>query len=505
MTIRTRQALTSALASALLLHLLVGPTRTWGYETDAHAKMTELAAEPDIEEYISDLYGPVEQRCERECALEQMRTGSIQEDAFINVNDHFHNPLDNEGLRATIRGDQCLDRFCFVGSISGRSTPVYFLAGTSKTSWGSARDLLGDVIAGRTRRERDRSSREMFRALGHLVHLLQDQASSFHVRNDPHPEGQGFGLLVERPALDHHVAEPDVVEGIHNRNPPVNPEDGLLEMQSALGLGNPISNLFDINHYTSNSQCSHPSGTVGISEYAASHFVSARTLLAVDGRSVCPAPSDFLACPDDRCTYFPPDQIRPILQAEVDPATGRAKYTEAVARDHVEMLIPEAIGYSHEMLEYFFRGVGQLEIALVKRLIVVRNMSEDTLYSGVLAVYSDEGGARKPVLALALPQPLVPGRAFVILPDFPAAGGSPGPVDFVEPWPIEPDDIFLARPQVSVFTPNPFESNGPFVATARFIGAMGRPGAAPEPHGVASRTCELESNPSSSRFGLCIE
>jgi len=140
---------------------------------------------------------------ETECTIKEwLRYGAEKEDEerwftlidfslrFLN---HFHNPL-------------CDDSSCDFGGLNDGLIPA-FSHGQSALLWAQddvsqAREVEGDQSWNKVRtlfyqaltsvNDTERQSRfaQMFKGLGHQMHLVQDMAVPAHVRNDAHPEYQ---------------------------------------------------------------------------------------------------------------------------------------------------------------------------------------------------------------------------------------------------------------------------------------------------------------------------
>lgn len=500
----------------------VYPALASSYEVEPHAEMTEIAvSEGDLgKKYLANVQGDANSgTITFDTALEQLRRGSKEEDAAGRVVNHFHEPLSNSGLRAKlgrigeIGAQPCpAGRKCLIGDFIGSPAPNYAFAGApgitsilpmvgNKNSWTAARERLRRALVLSSARDRAMNARRMFEGLGHVVHLIQDQASPAHVRNDPHPGNDLFGLLADDPALDHEAATVNRVKaiGMGTAAQPavrIDPDDALLQAPSALNAGNPGSNLFDVNSYTLASGCAQPSAQVGISEFVASHFVSNDTIpTGAPSDFPCPPLADILnGCGANGCFYTAPDGTGPILAVEQNAQTGELMYTLPVADENIEQLIPQAIGYTRESLDYFFRAVGKLEIKALKSGFLVTNRSNETLRQGDLELLYERRGRRRRLFRTAIRELIPPNRSIAVLSEDaladPARSGLSGGELVI--------GFRAAGVSLSEFRRFLSELNllDPFPLVAVFSGAIGPSDAAAEPNGIASRVCKIRGRDS---------
>jgi hypothetical protein len=98
--------------------------------------------------------------------------GSAFEDYGSRFRNHFHNPLTNAGLSDMFPGKSAVD-----WAISDPE---------NEWSWINARTYFYNALTSETQTARNDQFAKMFRALGQVVHLIQDASVPEHVRNDQH-------------------------------------------------------------------------------------------------------------------------------------------------------------------------------------------------------------------------------------------------------------------------------------------------------------------------------
>lgn len=300
--------------------------------------------------------------------IEWFENAGVYEDepGYVRSLNHFHDPLQPwylAGFDRTFRSslvwaqDQGL-----VGSLLG-----------GDWSWRRARDSFYKGLTSLNKVSRERHFADTFRALGQVMHLVQDVSVPAHVRNDPHIYMDLFGRRVGRYHYESWVNDnlfkiplvPVFVDrGIFNFTPePIAPV--------------PIANLFDTNQYNGANLGVTTSSRIGIAEYANANFFSEGTIFR---NYPHPAYWD--------TNYFSLDWRNPeLIEAEDGRQDGKI-YIKKVAgerlaslsyisydcvrkgdygscplvldgkvyEEYASKLIPRAVGYSVALLDYFFRG-----------------------------------------------------------------------------------------------------------------------------------------------------
>ena len=287
---------------------------------------------------------------------------------------HFHDPTANVGLGGE-------------SAINWALAPIGSQSPGGPWSWNDAREYYFKALISSSKTERDENWGKTFRALGQVMHLIQDGANPAHVRADAHLDLSFlFGTLgrIDVDGLHDYMAVKSVSSYVGGGT--VRPDSILLESTGAT-RPEPFSNLFDHNTYTG----LNPEGTsgldVGVTEYAHANFFSDDTIpFQVLGTPSHNFPS--LAELIPATGPFPSGKAYLTLLrlgSSADPSARVAKYTgnqalakfslsnlslgligrlkldNAVYDAQAQNLIPRAVGYSAAVLDYFFRPQYTLE------------------------------------------------------------------------------------------------------------------------------------------------
>lgn len=309
---------------------------------------------------------------------------------------HFHNPL----KPWTEAG---LDDW-FIAHYTGESSLLWAQDGEKQQtivegdwSWQRTREYYLTALLSPTEPERQANFAKMFKGLGHIMHLIQDAAVPDHVRNDAHPEdaimkknlrgSKYFEAWAKKQANTiNALAEEAVMPSLSF------PEQGE-------GLA-PITVLFDADFYYG----TNPSASLsqGLAEYTNANFFSGDTVFAAeryatDDRHYFPFPKksstdlqsyisgskqpETITGDDgkedtaiwiskigdgEQIEHFvrPSYLTKSVLSTLGEGATFYRTFyrDERCHEDYARHLVPRAVGYSAELLNYFFRG--NIEITL---------------------------------------------------------------------------------------------------------------------------------------------
>jgi hypothetical protein len=238
-----------------------------------------------------------------------------------------------------------------------------------------------------TRAARDRNTALLFRALGHVVHVLQDMAQPQHTRNDAHPtcESALVRALVGESSWFEDYTETRTLGGIFR----------------ARGEPSPSLRLDGYASPRLTSPQDFFTGSRGLADFSSRNFLSAGTnfgSVEAEGRP-CRGLAEPPCNPSQYGERQQPFSIRSVtgttvagtvtllLHSMQDPVTGATipdvpVSTRSVWDQHLEarafpprftlntinydaaadILLPRAVGYSAGLLDYFFRG--QLGVSL---------------------------------------------------------------------------------------------------------------------------------------------
>ncbi len=364
----------------LLIGSLFLPCFTMAFEVKTHRQLTEKAIESNesqLNTYLVDnlgLEGGLNEQLGDYTARGWMIEGSDfeDEDGFTRPINHFHDPITDEGLTV----------FTAVSAIDWSLSPMGAQSPGGPWSWNDAREYYFKALTLSTKAERDEQWGNLFRALGQIMHLLQDQASPAHVRNDPHLAFLGIG---DPDGLHDFMAVREVATyvglGI------IGPDPTLLE-QAHQTQPVPVANLFDYNQYTGSNPEASLGGQAGMAEYANANFFSDDRIPGQIGtgslffRSYshpslaelvpAPVPSPYLTLPRLGSAAFPSARTAKLTGNQAVAKflltntnldlLGQLQLDDAVYDAQAQNLIPRAVGYSAAVLDYFFRG--ELDVSL---------------------------------------------------------------------------------------------------------------------------------------------
>ncbi|HUK56956.1 MAG TPA: hypothetical protein VLY20_09895 [Nitrospiria bacterium] len=354
--------------------------------------------------------------------------GSAFEDYGSRSRNHFHNPLTNAGLSDVFSGKSAVD-----WAISDPE---------NEWSWTNTRTYFYNALISETKTERNDQFAKMFRALGQVVHLVQDSSVPEHVRNDQH-------LISAIPVLGAFGYEPWILGH-------VNP----LSFSATTFSFPPnfqLRSFWDTDTYVDSPLQQGP--LTGLAEYTNYNFFSEDTIfterfsktdahyfphprkeftdailkeeIAEDGQTdqvyyVHGYQANLLATVSYTSIYIPPLTVIEGWQYNRDPN---------VYQEYAGRLIPMAISYSAGLLDYFFRG--QIEVTPVQDGLKVKNVSSETMDSyfdlaaggtiGDLSVYYDDLNiTRQYLVDYPLSAPLNPGQEISISFPRPADNIKPG-------------------------------------------------------------------------------
>ena len=219
-----------------------------------------------------------------------LREGSKLEDALIpqaRSQHHFHDPIRNAGL------DNRTDYPDWEGAptrlspfdLRGESALFWITTGTSITrypknnldTWEETRNRFYESLISSSAPDREQYMAEMFLALGHILHMIEDMGVPAHARND-------FLFAHYRSSLPRDRGEPLEMwaEGqvsAANNNIPSN---WLTGWTSTPRIFNKVSNYFDTDTRNSNDYLGDgilpPEGIWGLSECTNYQFMSTSTV-----------------------------------------------------------------------------------------------------------------------------------------------------------------------------------------------------------------------------------
>ena len=329
--------------------LLFVPFTALALRGDTHYKLNEYIAKNTFNSFSLDGYlknylgvqNGVETSLGDKNVYEWLSHGGEAEDSSVGFRylNHFLDPIDNTGLWGHESAANWALAVEGVQSIVGEDY-----------SWNDARAYYFKALTSPDSYMRRTSFAKTFRALGQVMHLVQDMSVPEHVRNDAH----GFGSAYEKWAASKNAPAVDTYA---------------LYIPFTPGPDYPLSvaNLFDTDRYTGvNPKVTTENTTIGLAEYTNANFLSPDTIFSsfpypvyagmtaevLDGDKLYLVKAEnagtdkYLALAQNFYTYLPQDYKKLALTTK----------DTAVHTNYANHLIPRAIGYSSQVLSYFFRG-----------------------------------------------------------------------------------------------------------------------------------------------------
>ncbi len=188
------------LAYMLFLFMLVYNNAGYALEVETHEAMNEYIASTilngfSLSDYLNKNLGFTkgkEEEINGKKVYKWLRDGGYYEDKpawtipYLRSVNHFHNPLltwESAGLNDTVLGINYTGQSSILWSQNSNQD----LGG--KWSWYDARDYFYKGLTLTSKVERDSAMANTFRALGQLMHLIEDASVPAHVRKDIHLEG----------------------------------------------------------------------------------------------------------------------------------------------------------------------------------------------------------------------------------------------------------------------------------------------------------------------------
>ena len=435
--------------TALALVLVAFPSAATAYDIPTHKgfalRATEIA-ERLHDSLVKDLdlpdgrasllsNGPLTLR-----VAEWIREGAGEEDRpFWRVRHHFHNPL-SPWPAAGLTLDTNLPVALGASSIVwGQRRFQEGPAGGGTWSWPFARQRFLAALTNAAPSERETAFADTFRALGHLTHFIQDATVPAHVRNDMHlwlPLGNDRFFPANSDWYEDWVEE--MLDRSLDQQDPRFP--GLLALPPKRPLRlvlhsehpeapMPIAGLIDTDQFAEGGAPPLLLGphAFGVAEVTNANFLSRDTIFTfvvrpslvdigepfvearLDGTFRRYAPKITRGTPTVEISHFVAESALAHRLAAVPTAPPPSVLwilDDVVHERYARELIPRAIGYSAELLDYFFRG--RLAVDLVPDPVdpsVVRvigtNDSSEALHEGTLTLHADRlTGERGPATAL---------------------------------------------------------------------------------------------------------
>jgi hypothetical protein len=411
-----------------------------------HPDMTQIAAEySHLNNYLVDNIGLNNGLKTRipsngtNSILDLLRKGSTDEDIPIcRSSNHFHNPLKSWDQSYMSDAPWFINEYCsswqpIYSNITwgtGYLSPVgtKFTRPRQWMGWGDARDYYYWALTATSNTYRETYLASTFQALGQVSHLLQDMAVPAHVRNDFTSHLSFIGFISWNP-IDWFGS---LYEDYVKNNP------GIVASASPkpISLTNPrLTDFWDTDRYRGDNPSASP---LGLAEFTNANYFSDTTIInnRPSGEHYFNYPvvnsQNSQICEDyvlgkntirkyvsrkDRGECPPVTEERKadhyaavsILQSGIPVANEnlhllRLWLDKNVHDTYARDLVPQAVGYSAALLDYFFRGniqgvavpiFFQGDLSFMK--LKIKNMTPDeTMRNGNLMLtyrYRPPGGA----------------------------------------------------------------------------------------------------------------
>ncbi len=327
---------------------------------------------------------------------------------------HFHSPLKPWADAGGPLGQS---------SVYWQQNPNQGLGGT--WSWPVARQRLFDFLTLPGPAAREQALADTARALGQVMHLVQDAASPAHTREDPHLIHDGYEARIEelRVSLDATLrsrfaallAAPSTLTATTVFTSTGDPRAPV-----------PVARLIDGDGYRGTVQTYATGAQAGLAEYTSGGYVSDDTIFlgfALPRReSLGPATFDPPVDTPGARRYFPKTTDGDVITHFVAEGAlyerllfrgqlvGGFILDDRVYEDYAAQLIPRAVGYSAGLLDYFFRSNFDFTVDVSsndpgKRLLTISIppvLSAETM-DGTFTLYAeDRDGLRSAVPGASL-------------------------------------------------------------------------------------------------------
>lgn len=330
-----------------------------------------------------------------------------------------------------------------VGTVQGIPAPDWALpkepGGPNKFSFRDARVYQFKSVTEPQETDREKNAALLFRALGQVIHLVQDMAQPQHTRNDPHAGCERFPanyLAGEHSWYEEYIDMRAQGRTFGNRQtlpltfgdyaPPrfTTPRD-FWGNDAQTGLAD-----FSSRNFLS-AGTNLPAGCAGQPDDPAQGIPGAPglpqppcdpaspeyqrvetpfSLTSVDGQTVSGVVTLFKRTAQDRLTGAAVGPVAVTSQSLWDQfleAEGRQlsfSMNTLVYDEIIQPLLPRAVGYSAGLLDHFFRGrlAMEAEPALLgdrggARTVLIRNLSAEPMRGTITFYYDDDlDGERKP-------------------------------------------------------------------------------------------------------------
>lgn len=330
--------------------------------------------------------------------------GSKDEDypTFCRASNHFHNPIHSgDWLQSQMSDSVWVDLAC---GTNGRYSNVTWATGFTvpgagyigprigknvnssgmlynapqDMGWDNAREYFYGALTATDPAVREERFANSFRAIGQVMHLLQDMAVPAHVRNDmeshlfnawnPKNWGNEFekyvvtdysAVSINPTAFKPTFAAPMRPTDFWDKNiyTGANPSDGTKQGLAEYANANYFSNSTISGNYLVSANHQFPYPKLTNSNYICTDYLPGSTdKTKYISRKPCPTNGD----PVDHFVAL--SMVMPkILGLPSIPSLNVFALDNNVHKTYAKELLPRAVGYSAALLDYFFRGTIKLK------------------------------------------------------------------------------------------------------------------------------------------------
>jgi hypothetical protein len=290
-------------------------------------------------------------------------------------NNHFHDPLEGNWDFAGLDSMPYSGQSSILWAQNANQNPG------GKWSWHDARDYFYKGLTLTDKTKRDGAMANTFRALGQLMHLIQDASVPAHTRNQIHPFFNYEKWLDRIRIIESDIFNKFIIS-------PLSFDPSILNGTPNALAKIPIAKIIDTGKYYASKDPNTTTGSgIGIAEYTNANFFSEHTIFS----EVYPYPKKESSV--EIKPYFIPDPrgsgthvqryyyqkigdgeknfrlatvgvLKDYITKYFPSYNGKDKpaLDGGVYSDYASLLLPRAVGYSAGLLKYFFRGELHIEV-----------------------------------------------------------------------------------------------------------------------------------------------
>jgi len=362
----------------ILLIFSLGPYKVFAYGTETHAALTQEIAK------FYNQYFPEKKLTNSEILL--LMDGSRQEDNPPRWMNHFYDPVNNSGLhfggivwyssKEWAQNQDAQISALYNPAINSTLATFYAIADPKQLiatdfTWQRA---IQDYVSG----DKERS----LKALGHILHLLEDITVPAHTRDDPHPDIEVLG---------YDFGNPDSYEVWTKKFTPEN-----LNLSDKIKTKK-LVNLDDINSYFNQ-----------LASYTNSHFYSDDRIGTTWYPAPIPLPEESVIIGDFRYNVNRDEEGIYNLSAQPKPTsifssingiiTLTPEGNDLVLQDYWSLLSTKAVQYGAGVINLFFQEAEAAKNkqnttqskSLFSQAIDAVSSAVSSLWSGILGIFGND-------------------------------------------------------------------------------------------------------------------